>query len=100
MMYKTSPMKRSAGILLLVLSSFSCYFVQAQNASSNTSEKSTLASRVAGLQKKDGFFPYYWDEKKGEFLFELTPAALDREFLYFASLGSGIGSLEMFADRS
>ncbi len=46
------------------------------------------------------FFPYYWDEKKGDILFELSPAVLGREFLYFTGLGSGIGSIEAFADRS
>ena len=59
-----------------------------------------LAARIAGLQRHDGFFPYYWDEKKGDILFELSPAALGREFLYFTGLGSGIGSIEAFADRS
>lgn len=59
-----------------------------------------LATRTAGLQRADGFVPYYWDAKKGELLFELSPAALDHGFLYFTALGSGIGSLDMFADRS
>ena len=60
----------------------------------------SLAARTAGLRRADGFIPYYWDEKKGELLFELSPAAMDREFLYFTSLASGVGSIEMFADRS
>jgi hypothetical protein len=59
-----------------------------------------LASRTAGLQRVDGFTPYYWDARKGELLFEFSPAALDHEFLYFTALGSGVGSLDMFADRS
>lgn len=59
-----------------------------------------LATRTAGLKRVDGFLPYYWDAKKGALLFELSPAALDRQFLYFSALGSGIGSTEMFADRS
>jgi Met-zincin/Domain of unknown function (DUF5117) len=59
-----------------------------------------VATRTAGLKRADGFAPYYWDTKKGVLLFELSPAALDREFLYFTALGSGVGSLEMFADRS
>jgi hypothetical protein len=57
-------------------------------------------TRTAGLKRADGFAPYYWDAKKGMLLFELAPAALDREFLYFTALGSGVGSLDMFADRS
>ena len=76
-----------------------CLLTQAQNQAASA-EKSTVAARVAGLEKKDGFFPYYWDDKKGALLFEISPSALNREFLYFTALGSGIGSTEMFADRS
>ena len=57
-------------------------------------------SRMDGLKRNDGFIAYYWDEKKGELLFELTPAAMGREFLYFTGLASGVGSTELFADRS
>ena len=66
----------------------------------NAAEKVTLATRVEGLKKQDGFFPWYWDEKKGTILLELSSAALSHEFLYFTALGSGIGSTEVFADRS
>ncbi|HSS99464.1 MAG TPA: zinc-dependent metalloprotease [Terriglobales bacterium] len=65
-----------------------------------TTEKVTLAARVEGLKKQDGFFPWYWDEKKGTILLELSPASLSHEFLYFTALGSGVGSTEVFADRS
>jgi len=72
----------------------------AQTALPAQPEKATLATRTEGLSKHEGFIPYYWDEKKGDVLFELSPAALGREFLYFTGLASGIGSTEMFADRS
>src|SRR5690349_4910904 len=65
-----------------------------------TAEKVTLAARVEGLKKQDGFLPWYWDEKKGAILLELSPSKLGQEFLYFTALGSGIGSTEVFADRS
>ena len=65
-----------------------------------TAEKVTLAARLEGLKRQDGFLPWYWDEKKGKILLELSPASLNREFLYFTSLGSGIGSTDVFADRS
>ena len=87
-------MKTAASLLLLFVSC--CVLFQAENPP----QSAGLSARVAGLQKKDGFFSYYWDDKKGEFLIELSPASLDREFLYFTALGSGIGSTEMFADRS
>ena len=72
----------------------------AYRAEAQQGEKPAFEIRTAGLQKHDGFIPYYWDEKKGDILFELGPAAISREFLYFNALGSGIGSTEMFADRS
>jgi hypothetical protein len=77
-----------------------CAAVCGLAAETPSAEKASLSARIAGLQKHDGFFPYYIDDKKGEFLIELTPSAASREFLYFTGLGSGIGSTEMFADRS
>src|SRR5216683_7620403 len=58
------------------------------------------ANRLAGLTRKDGFIPFYWDAKKGILLFELTPQRMHEEFIYFTGLSSGIGSIQMFADRS
>jgi hypothetical protein len=72
----------------------------AQTSAKPAGDASALAARTAGLEKHDGFFPYYWDEKKGGILFELSPAALKVEFLYFTGLGSGVGTIEAFADRS
>jgi Met-zincin/Domain of unknown function (DUF5117) len=94
-MYKTEPMKR-----LQVL--FALFIVLAAGAAGQTSKPAgdTVAARTSGLEKHDGFFPYYWDDKKGDILFELSPAALKREFLYFTGLGSGVGTIEAFADRS
>jgi hypothetical protein len=57
-------------------------------------------NRLAGLKPNDGFIPYYWDAKKGMLLFELTPQRLGEEFIYFTGLSGGVGSIEMFADRS
>src|ERR1700687_3576642 len=94
-------MKRT--LLLPVLAVVFCSTVVlsiAQTATAPAEEKTTLAGRTAGLKRHDGFFPYYWDEKKGDILFELSPPALSGEFLYFTGLGSGIGSTEAFADRS
>src|SRR5579862_4189834 len=72
----------------------------AQASSQPTNDKVTMASRTSGLSRHDGFLPYYLDDKKGSILFELSPAALGREFLYFTGMGTGVGSTQMFADRS
>jgi len=91
-------MKRAL-VLLAVLIGYVCVFAGGQTSGKPVDEKSSLTAYTAGLQKRDGFLPYYWDEKKGSILFELSPAVLAREFLYFTGLGSGIGSTEAFADR-
>src|SRR6266853_1442909 len=72
----------------------------AQTSAKPAGDASTLAVRTAGLERHEGFFPYYWDEKKGDILFELSPAALRREFIYFTGMATGVGSTEVFADRS
>src|SRR5579863_957936 len=90
-------MKRLACLVLLFC--FAATHAVAQKPSA-AEEKPTISSRTTGLQKHSGFLPFFWDEKKGELLFELTPAALSHEFIYFTGLSSGIGSLDAFADRS
>ena len=92
-------MKPAALLLLLGLVS-ACFPASAQTSVPAEKETPSVASRTSALQKHDGFIPYYWDEKKGAVLFEISPAALNREFLYFTGMGSGIGSPELFADRS
>src|SRR5579862_4222401 len=93
-------MKRST--MLAILLTLAAFWTQAvaQTSVAKPDEKNSLAVRTAGLQRHDGFFPYYWDEKKGDILFELSPALLKGEFLYFTGLGSGVGTIEAFADRS
>ena len=81
---------RLAAILLVAVFPPSYLYAQAPNPT----------SRVEGLKRNDGFLPFFWDEKKGMLLFELSPGAMTREFLYFTALGSGVGSTELFADRS
>ncbi|HWY54712.1 MAG TPA: zinc-dependent metalloprotease [Terriglobales bacterium] len=85
------------GLVALV---FAVTFMRAQTPAQTHTDAVTFASRTAGLHKHDGFLPYYWDEKKGAILFELSPAALDREFLYFTGMGTGVGSTQVFADHS
>ncbi len=93
---KGKGMTKAARLLLSILIASTLF---AQQPAREVKEVD-LATRTAGLPRVEGFLPYFWDAKKGELLFELSPAALDRQFLYFTALGSGIGSIEMFADRS
>ena len=50
----------------------------------------SLAAATHGLQKFDGYFPFYYDAKTGKILLEIS--RLNEEFLYFGSLASGVGN--------
>lgn len=50
----------------------------------------TIASLTQGLKKYEGYFTFYYDEKTGRVLLEVDK--LNKEFLYFRSLSSGIGN--------
>ncbi|HEX6626605.1 MAG TPA: zinc-dependent metalloprotease [Gemmatimonadaceae bacterium] len=57
----------------------------------------TYTQQTAGLQRHDGFIPFYYDERGGKLLFEIT--RLDNEFLYLYSLSTGLGSNDRGLDR-
>src|SRR5215207_1017985 len=57
----------------------------------------TIASRVAGLTRIDGFIPLFWEPRKGRLLMEI--ARFDTELLYAVSLPAGLGSNTVGLDR-
>lgn len=73
----------------------------AQNKNDNTTTTTTAASGIAaataGMQHMPGYFPLYWDATKGRML--LVVDKLDTEFLYYASVASGVGSNDIGLDR-
>jgi len=73
------------GILLLVLVCFSTIHAQ------------KISSKVSGMQKFPGFFPFYWDANAGKIWLEIDK--WNTEFLYVESLPAGIGSNDIGLDR-
>ncbi len=57
----------------------------------------TIASQTAGLERHDGFIPFYYDERTGKLLLEVQ--RLDQDFLYLPTLASGLGSNDLGLDR-
>jgi len=57
----------------------------------------TLAERTRGLDRRDGFLPFYWDAGKGQLLLEVS--RWGEELLYGAGLAGGAGVLEVSLDR-
>ena len=58
----------------------------------------TIAAKTAGLVKRDGLFPLYWDERTGKLFLEIP--AMEQEFIYFTSLPWGVGSNDIGLDRN
>ena len=57
----------------------------------------TVSERTQGLERREGFLPFYWDAKRGQLLLETSAVAGD--FLYGAGLSGGAGLLEADLDR-
>jgi len=57
----------------------------------------TIASQTAGMERHDGFIPFYYDERTGKLLLEVQH--LDQDFLYLPTLATGVGSDSLGLDR-
>jgi hypothetical protein len=57
----------------------------------------SIADATAGMERRDGYFPLYWDAARGRLLLEVP--RVGEEFLYLTSLATGVGSLELGLDR-
>jgi hypothetical protein len=57
----------------------------------------SIEARTAGMQKIDGFFPLYWDERTGSMFVEIPK--LDTEILMNTGLAAGLGSNDIGLDR-
>src|ERR1039457_2253889 len=56
-----------------------------------------IEERIGGMQKLDGFFPLYWEERTGSLWLEI--ARFDTDFLYTTGLAAGLGSNDIGLDR-
>src|SRR5262245_30030842 len=57
----------------------------------------TIAERTSAMQKLDGFFPLYWDERAGTLWLEIP--RFNSEVLYTTGLAEGLGSNDIGLDR-
>jgi uncharacterized protein DUF4953/uncharacterized protein DUF5117 len=58
----------------------------------------TIEEKTEGLQRREGFFPLYWDDTAGTVWLEI--AEVDQDFLYVISLPTGLGSNDIGLDRN
>jgi hypothetical protein len=80
-----------------IVAALSCAFALAQPAQEPRVHTQTIEERTSGLQKLDGYFPLYWDERAGALLLEIP--RFDTEFLYTTGLAAGLGSNDIGLDR-
>ena len=57
----------------------------------------TIEAKTAGLERRDGFAPVWWDAAAGAVWLELP--ALDTDLLYTVALAAGLGSNDVGLDR-
>jgi hypothetical protein len=57
----------------------------------------SIEERTAGMQKLDGYFPLYWEERTGNLYLEI--ARFNSDFLYTTGLAAGLGSNDLGLDR-
>ena len=62
-----------------------------------TPSQAQIREYVIGMEKRDGFFPLYWDAKGGRLLLEVPTSG--EEFLYLRSLATGFGIAGSDIDR-
>ena len=56
-----------------------------------------IEERTSGMQKIDGYFPLYWDDRTGNLWLEIP--RFDSDFLYTTGLAAGLGSNDIGLDR-
>jgi Met-zincin/Domain of unknown function (DUF5117) len=57
----------------------------------------SIDERAAGMQRLDGYFPLYWDERAGALYLEIP--RFDTDFLLSTGLAAGLGSNDIGLDR-
>ena len=68
-----------------------------QPAAPAAARPSSIGDRTNGMQKLDGYFPLYWDERTGSLFLEIP--RFDTEFLLNVGLAAGLGSNDIGLDR-
>src|SRR5258705_13299453 len=83
-------------LITLTTISFGLYG-QAQRPRAAGARPPAIEERTAGMQKLDGYFPIYWDERGGNLWLEIP--RFNSEFLYTTGLAAGLGSNDIGLDR-
>ncbi len=72
-------------------------FLLAASGLSAAAEIPSIADKTAGMQRYDGFIPFYWDNATGKIWLEVW--RLNEDFIYVNWLSRGLGSNPVGLDR-
>jgi hypothetical protein len=88
----------ASSALVLALAAAVTNDALAQQAEAQASqEPPSIESKTEGMQKLDGFIPFYWDEKEGKLWMEIS--RFDEDFLHYTSLPAGFGENTLGLNR-
>ena len=85
------PVRRLVSSVLATLA------VTAGLAAEGPAPPPSIADRTAGMEKRDGYLPLYWDARGGKLWLEI--GRLGEQILYYTSLPQGVGSNDIGLDR-
>jgi hypothetical protein len=88
------PLRRTQTALLLIILQLLIGSVPALHAQAKLP---SIAEKVRGMQKLDGFVPLYWDAGTGKLWMEIP--RMEQEMIYVVSLPAGVGSNDIGLDR-
>src|SRR3989442_11886727 len=63
-----------------------------------TAQLPTITDYAKPVEKRDGYFPLYWDGAKGRLLVEIPAGPLGEDFLFLPSLATGLGDVQSGPD--
>jgi hypothetical protein len=88
----------SAAVLVSVgLLTTSPFQAQQRGDQAGAGRTQSIEERTAGMQKLDGYFPLFWDERAGTLYVEIS--RFDTDFLLTTGLAAGLGSNDIGLDR-
>ncbi len=90
-------MLRRTIFVLVVLSSVGLLAQNRGGGSGQPAGGGSIADRTASMQRIDGYFPLYWEERSGSLFLEIP--RFDSEFLLTTGLAAGLGSNDIGLDR-
>ena len=93
----TATMFRMTMRALITLSLSSALVFAQRGGPPASGPPTSIEARTSGMQKLDGYFPLYWDERTGNLLLEIP--RFDTDFLYTTGLAAGLGSNDIGLDR-